>query len=229
MTPGFRRRALSAVTALVAAAITAVSPVIAPPSVAAPSADCGTSTGLDGLVGHAHPVILVHGWTGSPMQDTRALLEKAPGHGGRQFLLFDYSRASTSWPDSPAISRCLATYIKDVSNKSKARGGDGIVYFVAHSMGGLAIRFALSPTYGDPSLVDRIGGVVTIDTPYTGSMWGNKFLSWALSAKAHPLQALGGYGYPLGGARAWECLATLGTRPSPRAARSLQPCRTRSR
>jgi pimeloyl-ACP methyl ester carboxylesterase len=209
-----RSSLLRSLIELVAATIVVVSLIHMPPASATPTTDCGNNTALDGLVGNAHPVILIHGWTGKPMQETRSLLEALPDHKGRQFLLFDYSKASTSWPDTPAIARCLATYIRDVSRTNSTRGGDGMVYLVAHSMGGLAIRFALSPAYGDASLVRDVGGVVTIDTPYKGSMWGNQFLSWAASAKTHPLQALGLYGYPLGGARAWQCLATLGTRPS---------------
>jgi hypothetical protein len=41
-------------------------------------------------------------------------------------------------------------------------------------MGGLAVRFALDPEYGGiPGLDDVVGGVISLDTPYRGSMWGD--------------------------------------------------------
>lgn len=183
---------------------------------------CGRNTPLDGLVGGATPVILVHGWTGSPMSATRAGLEGRTRQ-GRQYLLFDYSSAATAWADDPRISACLATYIHEVSERHRRRGGDGRVYLVAHSMGGLAIRFALDERYGHHAgLSSRVGGVVTLDTPFRGSMWGDSLPAGALSALHTGL----GLGFPLQDARAWHCLAGGPSKRLPRdcaAAPALDP------
>lgn len=126
------------------------------------------SSPITGLVKDAHPVVLVHGWTGGPMQSTRTGLERRLPRGW-QFLLFDYHDASTQWADSQAIAGCLADYLVGVSQRHRAVDGDGKVFVVAHSMGGLAIRFAAA----DPRMRGRVGGVVTIATPHGGSPWGN--------------------------------------------------------
>lgn len=126
------------------------------------------SSPVTGLSKDSHPVVLVHGWTGSPMQDTRTMLEKSLGRGW-QFLLFDYTADNTRWAGDQRIWAPLADYVKKVSAAHKRVGGDGLVYFVAHSMGGLAIRFASR----QPDVAAAIGGVVTVGTPHQGSLWGN--------------------------------------------------------
>lgn len=126
------------------------------------------SSPIRGLGKDAHPVVLIHGWTGTPLQDTRALLEKSMGKGW-QFLLFDYTADNTLWVGDPKIELKLANYIKDVSAAHKRIGGDGLIYLVGHSMGGLAIRFAST----QPGVAAVIGGVVTVGTPHQGSPWGN--------------------------------------------------------
>ena len=135
--------------------------------VTAPAARADSSP-ISGISKAAHPVILVHGWTGGPLQDTRRLLEKSIGSGW-QFLLFDYSSDNTLWAADKAIWGPLADYIRRVSAAHKSAGGDGLVYLVAHSMGGLAIRFASV----QPGVSEAIGGVVTVGTPHQGSPWGN--------------------------------------------------------
>jgi hypothetical protein len=138
------------------------------------AASCGAgSSPTTGLVRDAHPVVLVHGWTGGVMQATRTKLEAKIGKGW-QFLLFDYHGASALWASSPRIAGCLATYLKAVSDAHVKAGGDGMVYVVAHSMGGLALRFAADPRYGKiAGLADHIGGLVTLATPHRGTPWGN--------------------------------------------------------
>lgn len=133
----------------------------------APAAQAASSP-VTGLSKNAHPVVLVHGWTGTPLQDTRTLLEKSMGSGW-QFLLFDYTADNTLWAGDPRIVDPLAAYIKKVSAAHRQAGGDGLVYLVGHSMGGLAIRFASAR----PGVGDLIGGVVTVGTPHQGSPWGN--------------------------------------------------------
>lgn len=171
------------------------------------------TTDLKGLVGTAQPVVLVHGWTGGPMQATRAKLEAKPSHSKRQYLLFDYEDYNTCWASNTSIATCLATYVDEISRKHRELGGDGLVYLVAHSMGGLAIRFALDPEYGGVlGLADRVGGVITLDTPHTGTGWGDTFLAAAKSfftpsgrwsVKIGPTTTAW---LPKPGADAWRCL-----------------------
>lgn len=142
----------------------------------------GGNTDLSGLVKQAHPVVLVHGWDGSPMAQTRSLLEKKLPSGW-QFLLFDYSAVHDHWAARPEIAACLADYLADVSRTHQRAGGDGRVYVVAHSMGGLATLYAADPAYGGASAKGlRLAGLVTLDTPWTGSAWGNTPYSWLVQA-----------------------------------------------
>lgn len=82
------------VTMLIALAVTtAASPATGAPACAGES----NWTGFDGLVRQAHPVVLVHGWTGNVMSDLRTRLERT-ARDGWQYLLFDYHAASTQGP-----------------------------------------------------------------------------------------------------------------------------------
>ncbi len=171
------------------------------------------NTDLKGLSGTRQPVILIHGWTGDPMQDMRSKLEAMSSRTKRQYFLFDYEDHNTFWASDAHIAGCLASYIDEVSQLHRERGGNGQVYLVAHSMGGLAIRFALDPEYGSiEDLSVRVGGVVTVDTPHTGTGWGDSFVAGLKSfstesgrwtARAGPLIQLW---LPSPGAIAWVCL-----------------------
>lgn len=184
------------------------------PASAAPACERQSkgTTDLTGLVGTAQPVILVHGWTSRPMDATRTELEGLPSKNKRQYFTFDYEQFNTLWASDPPIAACLAAYIKKVSDTHRQRGGTGRVFLVAHSMGGLAIRFALSTTYGGVAgLADRVGGVTTLDTPNTGSMWGGTWVAHMLSMKeelfkGRALDAVADL-VPSIQARAWTCLA----------------------
>lgn len=200
----FAALALAGVTALSAAVVGPVASAAVPAAARASGAtygkDCSTSPPT-GLVKDAHPVILVHGWTGSPMADTRALLEKQMTPGW-QFLLFDYHDAATRWADAPQIAGCLADYTTKVSQAHQKAGGDGRVYFVAHSMGGLAVRFASAK----PGVGDRVAGLVTLDTPHAGSPWGNADAGpWG---RVHELMAGFWKDVPADNSQARRCLAT---------------------
>ena len=192
--------------------LTLTSALSSPPAAAAPQCPTRTqgTTDLKGLVGSAQPVVLVHGWTGGPMQSTRAQLEALPSGNQRQYFLFDYRSHNTAWPSHPAISACLADYLDEVSQTHRDRGGNGRVFIVVHSMGGIAVRFALDPEYGGISdLASRIGGVITLDTPHKGSMWGASFAAGLLSGKAWAQQFVSSLGnaVPPADADAWVCLA----------------------
>ena len=93
-------------------------------------------------------------------------------------LFFDYAAASYHWAAVPAIASCLADYLNTVSASYRAAGGDGKVIVVAHSMGGLATRFATDGAFAQhPVPATGLAGLVTIDTPHQGSPWGNTTLA----------------------------------------------------
>ena len=133
----------------------------------AASSCSNASTPVTG-VSRAHPVVLIHGWTGGPMDDTARMLGDRLGASWRMFV-FDYHDQSNQWADSPQIQGCLQRYLKEISAANLSAGGDGRVYLVGHSMGGLAARFAAVSA----DLARRIGGLVTLATPSEGSPWGS--------------------------------------------------------
>ncbi|WP_158716416.1 triacylglycerol lipase [Blastococcus sp. Marseille-P5729] len=121
-------------------------------------------------------VVLVHGWTASAsdmQQLGENLLEREPD---LAIFLFDYSKSNGRWADEPGTSDCLALFIEAVSESHRAVGGSGKVVIVAHSMGGILARFALNDVtnggVGQPASPDRVGAVITIDTPHRGSPFG---------------------------------------------------------
>lgn len=190
--------------AAVAAAAVAPSPATAaaPTTLQGTAAKCsGASDGLTGIAADARPVVLVHGWRGSALRDARTALEAEMGREGWQFFLFDYERASAQWAADEDVAGCLADYLQRVSQAHDERGGDYRIHVVAHSMGGLAVRFAVED---HPDLASSIAGVVTIATPHTGSPWGNSGLSTAVvdAVNRWTLDAL-----PEGSSRASVCLA----------------------
>lgn len=116
------------------------------------------------------PVIFVHGWTGNSevFTSTGTFLQQQTKNRIKPYY-FDYAHQATTWAGSPSIGGCLATYIIAVSKSYRRSGGDGKVILVAHSMGGLATLYASSQI----DVGNDIGGVITFDTPYTGSPFGD--------------------------------------------------------
>lgn len=208
------RRALFVITASLILGVSAPTNVLAVEPITTAAVPVSTSKGRPacagpstsqptGLVAHARPVVLVHGWTGTAMQDTRAALEdRMPA--GWQFLLFDYYQHSTLWADAPEVAGCFSQYLRTVSEAHRTAGGNGIVYVVGHSMGGLATRFALAFGTGDVGLRNRVGGVVTLNTPHLGSPWGGT--NWALIASSRSSFAGTQWAFP-GESNATTCLA----------------------
>jgi pimeloyl-ACP methyl ester carboxylesterase len=146
-----------------------------------PPAPCdGTSP--DVQLGHATPVLLVHGFR----EDSTVFTKGSHGSpslvsairtalGSQvQTAVFDYRLVNTAWVTNALIGPSLASCVTWLAQRSDAQGGPGRVIIVAHSMGGLAVRCALDATCGtnangpsaDPKLV---GLVVTLGTPNTGS------------------------------------------------------------
>jgi pimeloyl-ACP methyl ester carboxylesterase len=142
--------------------------------------------------GH-HPVVLIHGWGGTsdsmwPVE--QGLRKLVPDT--FDFRYFDYRGNRSDWAARAPVASCLADYINEVSAHHRAVGGDGKVYVVAHSMGGLAIRFATDKnTVPTPIPASALGGVVTIDTPHLGSVFGNTWqATLAQWAQEHRGQSL---------------------------------------
>ncbi|MGW5924551.1 esterase/lipase family protein [Nocardia fluminea] len=121
-----------------------------------------------------HPLVFVHGWTarGDSMEDTwHRIRDRMPDT--FEARMFDYEKANTDWAASPRVAACLADYLVAVSQAHRETGGNGRVYVVAHSMGGLATRFATAPSYGGAPAGDVVAGLTTIATPHLGSPFGN--------------------------------------------------------
>lgn len=114
-------------------------------------------------------VLLVHGFKGSPRDFAKAL---AGGPTLRSTLsalpqvalyAFDYSEFSNKWVVNPSIGPALADAIVCLRKESGRR-----VVVVAHSMGGLATRFAQGQRIDGQPVADSLRQVITIGTPNRG-------------------------------------------------------------
>lgn len=175
----------AAVAVLLATAL-AVAP--APPGAAASSPVCGPMQHVLDAKGQPvppvdarQPVLLVHGFNGSPSGTwtgsggIAAELE-APGSGffvGR----FDYSYQddlNEQWVTDTRIAGTstqpgqLADVIDCMAQESRHAGGSGKVIVVGYSLGGLAAQQAISERVGGREVAGDVGGLVSIGTPWQG-------------------------------------------------------------
>ncbi len=135
------------------------------------------------------PVIVVHGWTGSsihaddrkgkfshpidlsanqlaPVQASRSLIGQLQRIAGTAVFTFDYHDYSARWVDDSHIGPALGHAIDCLY---QATGEKVIV--VAHSMGGLATRYALAqPGEKGVDRAKEVSNVITFGTPETGSL-----------------------------------------------------------
>lgn len=164
----------------------------APPKECGPARLADPERGQDGSVpqlrphadGRYTPILLVHGWNGSP--DTwsqpisystlpnkpsvnHSMLGNLQSLAGAAVYTVDYHDVAHRWFALPgaggerfvAAENCIA-------GQEAFRGHKTIV--VAHSMGGLITRWSVSDAAPDGAARrDRIGLVVTLGTPYEGS------------------------------------------------------------
>ncbi|HET8883844.1 MAG TPA: hypothetical protein VFM68_00030 [Candidatus Saccharimonadales bacterium] len=86
---------------------------------------------------------------------------------------FDYENVHSEWVTNEAIGPELAMQIDCLAQASLQNGGQGKVIVVAHSMGGLATRYATNQTIDGRKVADEVGLVITLGTPHLGSLWGN--------------------------------------------------------
>src|SRR5690606_4759497 len=129
--------------------------------------------------------IMVHGWTGrsahnparegafsheidlsankdAVLSGDRSVIGQIQSLGGTAVYTFDYHDTAARWVTDASIGQRLSESIDCLAG---AHGQKAIV--VAHSMGGLATREALSLMVGNPA--DRVSDVITFGTPNTGS------------------------------------------------------------
>jgi pimeloyl-ACP methyl ester carboxylesterase len=115
------------------------------------------------------PVLFVHGFTGRPgnFRATRegrpSMLETVADVPGAVPYTFDYSADATQWVTDPAIGPALAEAITCLAQETGER-----VVVVAHSMGGLATRFAQGQVIDGVPVADSLAHVVTVGTPTRG-------------------------------------------------------------
>ncbi len=151
----------------------------------------------EGQSSSRRPIIFVHGWTGhgSDFIDSAAILVRQTDKRIQPFF-FDYGKDSITWAGAPAVSGCLASYISSVSAAYYKTGGDGKALVAGHSMGGLAALYASTQNNAGPD----IGGLITFDTPYAGSPFGNTSVATLREA------ILAGVDVPPSGSDAGKCL-----------------------
>jgi pimeloyl-ACP methyl ester carboxylesterase len=133
------------------------------------------------------PVLMVHGlnssagtWVEGGALSMRSALEKVDGI--RVTSAFDYNNVHNEWVTNKDIGPKLADTIDCLSQASRKSGGAGKVVVVAHSMGGLAARYAANQVVNGRRIVDELGLVITMGTPHLGSNYGND-CAWASWAK----------------------------------------------
>lgn len=123
------------------------------------------------------PMLLIHGLNGFEAMwgDDKALtsMYAAVRMPNVIRLTFDYKNVNSEWVTNKDIGPKLAERIDCLAQNSLAGKGKGKVIVVAHSMGGLAARFALSQTVQGRKVADEVGLVITIGTPHDGSFWPN--------------------------------------------------------
>lgn len=136
------------------------------------------------------PIVLLHGWLGTATHDASrtgafshlvdmvssesptaplgvpepSLLGRLQQITGAAVYTFDYRRLAARWVTDPGISDALAASVDCVVS---ATGHRAII--VAHSMGGLAARQALSGTVDGTAVASMVSTVLTFGTPNTGS------------------------------------------------------------
>jgi pimeloyl-ACP methyl ester carboxylesterase len=191
--------------AVVAATTIGLLVTVPSPAAAAPPSGCdfARSTKVtDGQKAGSRPVVLVHGWTGAPMEDTAKALRNQFGDRIRTFV-YDYSHWSSYWASDEHIAPCLAYYLGQVSAEYEKAGGDKKVIVVAHSMGGLATRYALADgAAAKPPLATVVPYIITLGTPSLGSPWGGTMFS---QGKEYLQKVFGAADPP--GASGGDCLA----------------------
>jgi pimeloyl-ACP methyl ester carboxylesterase len=140
---------------------------------ARPPRRCGPQTRM--LAGSSRepgstPVLLVHGFQGSPSNFAKtiedgepSLATTLPALPGVAVYTFNYSAWSHRWVTYPTIGPALA---RAITCLYEATGQQVVV--IAHSMGGLATRYAQAQVIEGTPVSDALARVITIGTPNEG-------------------------------------------------------------
>lgn len=118
-------------------------------------------------LGRRIPVILIHGWHGSP-ESWDAFVQRAGANPelGRRVKLY---RFAYDWSRSIATSANLLR--NDLETEGELRGRP--VVLVGHSMGGLVARTYLEGRWPGWDGPHRVAGLITLGTPHRGSPAAN--------------------------------------------------------
>jgi len=167
-------RLLRALWSFVLVVVVAVSTLIGATAAAQAEPDVTCDSGFGTKV----PVLMVHGFDSSSSMwrdgetSMQAALSKVQDV---KTFLFNYADVHFNWVTDENIGSELAKTIDCLSRSSKKSGGTGKVIVVAHSMGGLAARYAASQTVEGRKVADELGLVITLGTPHLGSPWSTTF------------------------------------------------------
>ena len=164
------RRAMLVLT--LAAAVTSTMVATTAPASAGTKQTCAQVLGITLPTGDEAaaktPVILVHGlWSKASMwsEGSPSMVKMINSVGGANALSFDYQSANSDWVATGDTAHRLA---ETIVCYSKLYGGKKVI-IVAHSMGGLLTRAALSQAAFGTFAKDVTGHVITIATPNTGA------------------------------------------------------------
>ncbi|MWV57406.1 esterase/lipase family protein [Rathayibacter sp. VKM Ac-2754] len=188
---------LAALLAVVGAVVVPGSPAAA--AITEPPASCGVAQLAPVLAGDdvdsaarasVVPILLLHGWLGTATHDEgrtgafshlvdliapngvdepvttsqRSMVGMLQEIDGSAVYTFDYRDLAARWVTDPGIADALASSLDCLT---RATGNRAIV--VAHSMGGLAARQALSQSVDGVPVESMVSDVITFGTPNTGS------------------------------------------------------------
>jgi pimeloyl-ACP methyl ester carboxylesterase len=169
---GAASRALLVAAALLATTLALPSAAITDAVAAPPQSDCGERLRVPGGVDNPDlhgsvPVVLVHGitssaemWNTGAADGGRNLAQTLGDIDSTNVWAFDYGDASLKWVNDARIGIALAESIRCLHEQSGNR-----VILVAHSMGGLAIQWAVSRG----GVEEAVAHISTIATPFEGS------------------------------------------------------------
>lgn len=164
---------ISSVVVVVLAGMAILPPTARAGGVSSPTPCPGVPLTL--RLGPTTPVLLVHGFNDGPTRFTQgspslegAIKAAAPA---TTTVTFDYHLLATDWVTNAAIGPQLAQCITWLALTSAKQKGPGRIIIVSHSMGGLAVRCALSDKCvngpsADPKLIKLL---ITLGTPNAGS------------------------------------------------------------
>jgi pimeloyl-ACP methyl ester carboxylesterase len=144
-------------------------------------------------IGRRAPVLLVHGFLSNEAtwnQGHPSMIQALGQVGGLYVRTFDYSRVNTHWVTDKNIGQPLADRIACLAAASRQAGGPGKVVIVAHSMGGLATRYAASLDSGGRPVESLLGLLITVGTPHLGSFLMAELSQPKLYADEHTLSFL---------------------------------------